>query len=263
MIGAVRAQSFAAGAYNAFDMKLSLEDRVIAALGNPDYVPLKAKALARRLKIRTDGYEDFRQTLKLLYSRGKIELDKGRCLRLKTARDGLVGVYKSIRAGGGYVRMRGTRDNDVFIRSLSTLDAATGDTVKVQVLKPARGERSAEGKIVEIVSRGAGQFVGTYEVKHGEGRVRIDGGAFFEAIYVSDAQTKNARPGDKVVVEILRYPSPRHFGEAVVIEVLGKAGLADVDLLGVIRQFELPDSFSPESLAEARVQAKDRPTDST
>src|SRR6185503_3480431 len=62
--------------------------------------------------------------------------------------------------------------------------------------------------------------------------------------------------GDKVVIEMLRFPSHAHSGEAVLTRVLGAKGEPGVDLLSIIHEFNLPDEFPPEVLHEAARQAE-------
>ena len=85
--------------------------------------------------------------------------------------------------------------------------------------------------------------------------MRIDGTLFARPIYVGDPGAKNAQPDDKVVVEMLRFPSPLHDGEGVITDVLGPRGKPGVDTLSIIRQFNLPDHFAADAVEEANAQA--------
>jgi ribonuclease R len=78
---------------------------------------------------------------------------------------------------------------------------------------------------------------------------------FSHSVSVGDPGAKGARPDDKVVVEMLRFPTPDDRGEAVITEVLGPRGQPGVDTLSIIRAFQLPDVFPTEALDEAREQA--------
>src|SRR5205823_5416346 len=61
---------------------------------------------------------------------------------------------------------------------------------------------------------------------------------------------------DKVVVEMLRFPTLDERGEGVITEVLGPRGAPGVDTLTVVRAFELPDEFPEDVLAAAREAAE-------
>ena len=112
-----------------------------------------------------------------------------------------------------------------------------------ELSQPRHGEPGPRGEIVEIVERQTHQFVGTYFESAGAAYVRIDGTLFARPIYVGDPGAKNARPDDKVVIEMVRFPSPLHDGEGVITEVLGPRGKPGVDTLSIIREFNLPEQF--------------------
>ena len=86
--------------------------------------------------------------------------------------------------------------------------------------------------------------------------MQIDGPLFARPIYVGDPGAKNAQADDKVVIEMVRFPSPLHDGEGVITEVLGPRGKPGVDTLSIIREFNLPDRFAEDALDEARRQAE-------
>ncbi len=106
-----------------------------------------------------------------------------------------------------------------------------------------------------VLERATRQFVGTYFEREGQGLVRVDGTVFSHSIYVGDPGAKGAKPDDKVVFEMLRFPTPEDRGEGVLTEILGPRGQPGVDTLSIIRAFGLPDVFSEDALQEAREAA--------
>jgi ribonuclease R len=171
----------------------------------------------------------------------------------------IVGIFRRIASGAGFVRPRDTprsagREQDIMIPRPKTRDAADGDKVAVRLMRGDREGRSS-GEIVEILERDTHRFVGVYEEQGASGYVKVDGKVFAEPIYVGDASAKAARPGDKVVVEMVRFPSHSHDGEGVIVEVLGARGQPGVDTLSIIREFDLPGEFPEHVLEDARHQA--------
>src|SRR5262249_49194049 len=67
---------------------------------------------------------------------------------------------------------------------------------------------------------------------------------------------KGAKIGDKVAIEMVRYPTSYEDGEGVITEILGPRGQPGVDTLSVIRAYEIPDKFDDDTLEDARKQAK-------
>ena len=125
-------------------------------------------------------------------------------------------------------------------------------------LKPKRDSTrpNPEGEIVEVIERRTQQFVGTYFESAGTAYVQVDGKPFSRPILVGDPGAKNAQPDDKVVIEMVRFPSHYQDGEGVIIEVLGPRGTPGVDTLSIIREFNLPEGFAEDAQEEARLEAE-------
>ena len=171
------------------------------------------------------------------------------------------GTFRRAAGGFGFVRPEGTlrtegRDADVFIPADKTGDAASGDVVSVR-LESKRGRMGKhEGVIIDVVERATNRFVGVYFEQAGMGMVQIDGKLFGNPIYVGDPGAKGVQPDDKVVIEMVRFPSHTRDGEGVIVEVLGPRGQPGVDTMSIIYEFNLPGEFAEDVLAESRKQAE-------
>ena len=170
------------------------------------------------------------------------------------------GTFRRAAAGFGFVRPEGTqraegRDADVFIPANQCGDAADGDIVSVR-LESKRGRMGKqEGRIIDVVERSTNRFVGLYFEQAGMGMVQVDGKVFNTPLYVGDPGAKGARPDDKVVIDMVRFPSHTRDGEAVVVEILGQRGQPGVDTMSIIYEFNLPGEFDDDALEDARQQA--------
>jgi ribonuclease R len=236
--------------------KPSIEDRILAALSRRTYQPLKPKALARKIGVTSPEYADFRRALRDLHRDGRIQMGKNHTVKPTPPHGTITGTYRRTATGLGFVRphyIEGQSGAEIRIREDHSLDAATGDTVLVRLTrKPNRPDMLASGHIVRVLERATRQFVGTYFERDGQGLVRVDGTVFSHSIYVGDPGAKGARPDDKVVFEMLRFPTPEDRGEGVITEILGPRGEPGVDTLSVMRAFGLPDAFPEDALNEAR-----------
>lgn len=231
-------------------------DQILHALNKPNYHPLKPKALARKLGVAAAQYGDFRRSLRELARQGRVEMGKNHTIRIRRPHGTVIGIFRRLSSGAGYVRphaVDGQTGPEIFIRHGNTGDAVTGDEVLVRIThKPSGPDQGPTGEIVEVLERATHQFVGTYFERDGQGFVRVDGTVFSHSIYVGDPGAKGARPDDKVVFEMLRFPTPEDRGEGVITEILGPHGQPGVDTLSIIRAFGLPDRFPEEALEEAR-----------
>jgi ribonuclease R len=234
----------------------SLADQILAAVGRRSYSPLKPKALARKLGVPAPQYSEFRQALRELVHEGRVEFGKNHTVRPAAPHGTVTGTYRRTGSGVGFVKphhLEGQPGAEIRVAEENSLDAATGDDVLVKLLKkPNRPDQNPTGRIVRVLERASRQFVGTYFERDGEGFVRVDGTVFSHSISVGDPGAKGARPDDKVVFEMVRFPSPEDRGEGVLTEVLGPRGKPGVDTLSVIRAFNLPDAFPDDALEEAR-----------
>src|SRR5262245_23068463 len=231
-------------------------DQILALVRKRNYSPLKPKAMARKLGVSTPAYKDFRRALKNLARDGRIEFGKNHTIRSAPPHGTVTGTYRRAGTGVGFVRphpIDGKTGPEVRIPEDDSLDAATGDVVLVKITrKPNRPDLLPLGEVLRVLERSTRQFVGTYFERDGVGLVRVDGTVFSHSVEVGDPGAKGARPGDKVVFEMVRFPTPDDRGEGVLTEVLGPHGEPGVDLLSVIRAYTLPDAFPPDALAEAR-----------
>ena len=250
-----------------------LEQRIVRYVGGADYRPMKPRDIARRLGIAKDEAVEVKRAIKRLVRRGQLAFGSNHLVRSSDGGRGagnrVVGVFHRTQKGFGFVRPQspvprkpaGPRAaaeevQDIYIPAKKARDASTGDVVVVQVDKRQRGEPRLRGEIVEILERQTQQFVGTYLERDGAAYVQIDGKLFAEPVYVGDPGAKGARPDDKVVLEMLRFPSPLRPGEGVISEVLGPRGKPGVDTLSILREFNLPEEFPADVLREARAEAE-------
>ena len=240
------------------------EALVLGRLAEPDYRPMTVKALGRALGIGLGDYPEFRRSVRRLARDGRVAVGRDKTIEaasglVKAAKGGtVVGTFRRTSKGFGFVRPKGANDraDHLFIPEKYTLDASTGDVVAVALIRRGQSRgMNREGKIVEVIERASGVFVGTYFEEERQGFVRVDKTTFGEPIYVGDPGAKGARPGDKVVLEMVRFPSATRGGEGVITEVLGPRGTPGVDTLMVLRAFNIPDEFDDDVLQEAREQA--------
>jgi ribonuclease R len=233
--------------------------QILNALSRKSYEPLKPKALARKLAVPATQYGRFRQALRDLVSEGRAEVGKNHTVRARQPHGTVTGVFRRAAAGHGFVRPRpidGKPGLDILIREGDGANAATGDEVLVQITRqPTRSDLGPVGMVLKVLERATRQFVGGYFERDGQGYVRVDGDVFRHSVYVGDPGAKGARPDDKVVFEMLRFPTPEDRGEGVITEILGPRGQPGVDVLSVIRSMGLPDAFPPDALEEAREAA--------
>jgi ribonuclease R len=244
-----------------------IEQELLRLVNQQGYRPQKPRALAKQLKLDEEQTRRLKRVLKDLVKSGRLTYGANHLVgppvtNPKSGGYRVTGVFRRADAGFGFVRPAGSapgadRTQDVFISAADAGDAATGDTVLVRLKKKAEHRRpNPEGEIVEIIERETHQFVGTYFEEGGVAFALIDGSPFSQPVVLGDPGAKNARNDDKVVVEMVRFPSHAHQGEGVIVEVLGKRGAPGVDTLSIIREFNLPEAFADDAVEESRLEAE-------
>jgi ribonuclease R len=248
---------------------MATRDNILAHVRGANYRPQKTRALARFFDIREENYPQFRRLLHEMIADGEIILGSGRRLMAapaekKRPEGTFSGIFRLHPKGFGFLEPDDAEmTDDVFVAPGDTLDAISGDHVlakKIDRRYKKAGQLAYTGRIVEVLARGQTRFVGTYRVRGKVGTIKPDGGMLHDDIPVGDATSSGAKPNDKVVFELLKYPARNQRAEAVIVEVLGARGEPGVDTLAVIRQYDLPDEF-PDEVLEAARQAADRFTD--
>ncbi|MBQ5503329.1 MAG: ribonuclease R, partial [Selenomonas sp.] len=142
-------------------------------------------------------------------------------------------------------------ETDVFVPAGAIGTAMHGDRVVARVTPAQEEGRSREGEIIRILERANEKIVGTFERSKTFGFVTPDNTKLTQDIFVAKKFFKGAKTGSKVVVKITKWPNGRRSAEGEVIEVLGKVGDPGVDVLSVMRQYELSETFPEDVQAEA------------
>lgn len=217
-------------------------------VADEQYVPMKEKELAAFMQVAPADREAFREVLGALLSEGKIQLTKqGRYVKPDVNRP--VGTFISNARGFGFVEVEGYEE-DFFIPEDKTGGAFHMDRVQIAFLPGRRGQRR-EAEVVRILERGTKQLVGTYEQSQNFGFVIPDNSRIGTDIFVPKERSKGAVTGHKVVVELTSYGDERHKPEGRVVELIGHINDPGVDIMSIVRGFELPTEFGEKVMNQA------------
>ncbi len=219
------------------------------------YVPMKFKELAMFLQVPREQREELREVLKILEAEGKIYLSK-KGKYCKGEAKHLTGVYLANPRGFGFVTTE-EDSRDVFISEDDRNGAFDGDRVEFVIIREPDSRRR-EGRIVKILSRGIVRVVGIYrkKAKQNYGFVIPDDQKFDQDIFIPDEKSKGAVDGHKVVAELTSYGEEGKKPEGKVIEILGHINDPGVDIMSIVRGYDLPVEFSEKLLNQADRVAK-------
>ena len=167
------------------------------------------------------------------------------------SKEEIIGTYRKNQKGFGFVKIEDQED-EIYISRENSQNALNGDTVAIKIIAEKEGDKKQEGKIVKIVRHEKDTVVGTFQKSRNFAFVVPDDKNFGTDIFISKANWGKARDKKKVLVQILKYPEKGKNAEGKVIEVLGGINEAGVDMLSLIKQYELPYKFPDEVVAEAK-----------
>ncbi len=225
-------------------------------LSHRSYEPSDVARLAADLQIPADELKDFTEAVKELAADGEVIWGDNDLVTLPPLGDELIGSFRKNQKGFGFIIPESANsEGDLFVPAQHAGNAVTGDRVRAKVIKQRsapKGKSPYIGDIVEVLERKRTTFAGTLRKQGPLWLVDPDGKAMREPIVVRDAESKNAREGIKVVVDVTDFPEGDYLAEGVITKVLGEAGRPDVETQAVIDAYNLPGDFPEKCNQEAR-----------
>jgi len=184
--------------------------------------------------------------------------DQGQIVRNRKGRYGLphkmnlcVGRIQAHIKGFAFLIPDDPKETDVFIKSDDLAGAMHNDRAIVQLYKHLEDGRKREGEVIRVLVRANNQVVGTYQSSRSFGFVVPDEKRLTGDIFIPKTERGGATEGDKVVVEITAWPSPHRNAEGRVKEVLGKKTDPGIDILSIVRKYQLPEEFPAPVIASS------------
>ena len=226
------------------------EDLILNFMRTDEYVPMKAKEMASVLMVPKNKYNDFILILNKLENEYKIVKNRKNRYKLQD-KQYLEGIYRKNQKGFGFVKIEDQED-EIFISKENSLNALNEDKVLIEILFDKTKEKRAEGKIVKILKHQKDTVVGIFQNNKNFGFVVPDDKNFGTDIFISKKNFGKARNNHKVLVQITKYPQKGKKAEGKIIEVIGNVNEAGVDMLSLIKQYDLPYKFPEEVIEEAK-----------
>jgi ribonuclease R len=236
-----------------------MEEKIINLLGRHDYVPMNVPELLRRLRMAPRQQQELQTVLRQLENSGQIARTKGnRYIKSRDA-DLVPGRIRMNRQGKGFLQPDDPELPEIIIPESATSTAMNEDRVLVRRDVKAkglreRGGRENTGTVIRVLERRRTQIVGTLQRTKQFLYIIPDDPRMPKDIYVPEPRDvgRPANLGDKVVVELKEWQSRHTNPEGEIIEILGPPDAEGVDMLSVLRQYDLPLHFPREVLEQAR-----------
>jgi len=244
----------------------TIREKVLTLLRAPDYRPRDRNEIARALGLQGRDRVAVRKTLTELEHAGEIVRIRKNCYVLPSEADLVTGKLSVHQAGYGFLVPEKAGESDIFIAAENTGTAMNGDRVVARIsldvpqrrAKVRGGQTSknrSEGRVIRILERARDTIVGTLQHSRNFYYVVPDDPRLVHNVYVQVPPRaklpKAPTHGDKVVVRLEAWESRHVNPEGEIIEVLGAATAPGIDMLSIIRKYDLPTEFPKAVLDEA------------
>ena len=226
------------------------QELILNFMKDENYTPMKAKEMAMILGVPKKEYNQFLDIIRYLEENYKIVKNRKNRYRL-IGENFVEGIYRKNQRGFGFVKID-DREDEIYIAKEDSLNALNGDRVLIEITEEQNKVKRAEGKIKKIIKHEKETVVGTFQERRNFGFVVPDDKAFGTDIFISKGKFLNAKNNQKVVVKITKYPQKGKNAEGEIIEVLGSIDEAGVDMLSIIKEYDLPAEFPENVIEEAK-----------
>ena len=226
------------------------QELILNFMKDENYTPMKAKEIAMFLGVPKKEYNQFLDIIKYLEENYKIVKNRKNRYRL-IGENFVEGIYRKNQKGFGFVKIE-NREDEIYIAKEDSENALNGDRVLIEITEEQNKVKRAEGKIKKIIKHEKETVVGTFQESRNFGFVVPDDKAFGTDIFISKGKFLNAKNNQKVVVKITKYPQKGKNAEGEIVEVLGSIDEAGVDMLSLIKEYDLPSEFPQNVIEEAK-----------
>ena len=237
---------------NQAQLKSSVRDQIIAILTELSPQLLKTNELSKHLGIKSDSeeYQLVREILEELQDQNIIFKGPRRRFGRVVPDTTVQGRLKMIDSGRWeLIPEGGTKPVLKFDRD-EIWTGFDGDVVRARPLSVARSGEIPWGEVTRVVERRTDRIVGTLR----QGRelyLQPDGKKIHRTITIPRRYVRDARIGDKVVVELLEWSDPELDPAGKVVRKIGRAGEMSSEIASLIEQFDVRIEFPEEVIAEA------------
>ncbi len=230
--------------------KAQLKKQIEKILETSPTKGFKSKEISKKLNIKTDkGYADLKQILAELYRQGKL-IKKGKRYLLARDANQIIGTLQITKNGYGFVIPEPKDGEDIFISERNLGTALNGDKVLVEIFARYRG-KNQEGEIVKVLKRSTEEFVGKIESYRDFYFFIPDDILIHRDFFIPEQSLNGAKPGDKVVIKLIEWPTPKVNPVGEVIEILGRHLDHSAEMLSIAKSFKLRTKFPDEVINEA------------
>lgn len=236
---------------------MNLQEKIMDYMQNKAKKPMSQEALIEALTIQEKEINQLSIVLEDLEKQNLLIQNRSGLFGLPKHMNLIIGKMSITAKGFGFVipdnglEEGKAKVDDIFIPSGMLNSAMNNDKVLVRITTEKSSFSKREGEVIRILERANNKVVGTFESSRTFGFVVPDDTRLNQDIFIEGRNFNGAKVGMKVVAEITKWPTKNHSPEGKIVEVLGKIGAPGVDILSVMRQYDLEEQFPIDVQEEA------------
>lgn len=242
------------GGERRYEHQIPSREEILAAMEQAGQ-PLLLEALAPRFGIRTEQHR------RALEARMRAMVRDGQLLRnraneycLTRHLDVVTGTVIAHRDGFGFLKPDDGSD-DLYLAPREMQTLWDGDRIAARANETPKGR---EGHLVEILARGKTKIVGRFHRERGIDFV-VENGDSNTQVLIPRGETRGARAGDIVNVEVLEHPTKRSNAVGRIVAIVGREDQPGIETQVAILAHGIPFEWPSEALAEAQAWPREVP----
>jgi len=206
------------------------------------------KAIYKALKVKSkDEKRMVRDTIKQLLEEGELIRDGKGYYHSAESTNLVAGIIEFSRRGT-IAFVTTDQGQEIAIPAELASNAMHGDKVLVEIV--GKWRNLPMGRVTRVLKRGKEKIVGVFEVRRTRGFVVPDDPKIIHDFYVPVECINGARPHQRVIAKITKWPRKGKNPEACIETVLGNVDDPKTDVPAVMAKYDLTDRFPDEVLAE-------------
>ena len=226
---------------------MSLQEKIMEYMQTKAKRPMSPEDLLYALALEADEIKQLPSVMEELERKNLLIQNRSGLFGLPKHMNLVIGKMSITAKGFGFVipdnglEEGKAKVDDIFIPAGMLNSAMNNDKVLVRITTERSSFTKREGEVIR-----------TFESSRTFGFVVPDDSRLNQDIFIEGRNFNGAKVGMKVVAEITKWPTKNHSPEGKIIEVLGKIGAPGVDILSVMRQYDLSEQFPVDVQEEAK-----------
>lgn len=223
---------------------------IVLSLLNSENLYLSAQDLLLAAEVSKEEEDFFIMQVQDLVHENVLGMKKDGYVLLQQG-NRIFGTFHGHQNGFGFVDQHDSTES-FFVYNDNLYGALDGDFVCAKIIRQPRRGKKGEVDIKRILFSKRDTFLGVFKKKEGSknGTFEFDNPRIGQVAFVSRNNIGNALDGEKVAVEIVTRAQRKKELAVRVVSTLGPADAVGMDILSIIHEYDVNQTFSPETLKE-------------